>query len=201
MHELIEEYEADHKIVTVDYTNAFNTPNRIAIAETLQKHDVFRPFMRLFFLEYSEPSDLLFFADNTLYSTIKSTSGVRQGSALSSLYFCSLIHPILAEVADLFPEVTIRAYMDDITLSSRNTLSLEAAFLHLQELSKDLSLDVNCNKTEWFQKGAKNCPLALQKAGLSSPEKSVKILGAYIGENEDVSEKLVRQSVKHVCLF
>ena len=43
--------------------------------------------------------------------------------------------------------------------------------------------------------------MALQKAGLSSPEKSVKILGAYIGENEDVSEKLVRQSVKHVCLF
>ena len=205
VHELLKDRDSGHTILTVDYSNAYNTPQRAAIARALQQNSAFKPFMRMFYCEYGDPSDLLFFANNRLHTTIKSTSGVRQGSALSSLYFCALLQGALVEVAEFFPEVKIRAYMDDVTMSSKNRLSLEAAFLQLRELSSDIGLNINFSKSEWFDHEAtkqnNEQSLALSSLGVSKCDKTIKILGAYIGQRAEISALLVRKLEKHQCLF
>ena len=144
-------------------------------------------------------------AVSQLHAVIKSTSGVRQGSALSSLYFCALLQDALVEVAKLFPDVKIRAYMDDVTMSSKNQSCLEAAFLHLRELSADLALKINFTKSEWFNKEIDNAtnelPSTLRSLGVAQREDVIKILGAYIGEHNKVSDRLVGKLEKHKCLF
>ena len=202
VHEVLDEYDKGHAILAIDYKNAYNTPTRQAIFEALKKDGIFKPFMRIFNLEYGDSSDLLFFANNSLHSIVKSTSGVRQGSALSSLYFCALIQDSLKEIEESFPDVTVRAYMDDITLSSTNPLSLQTAFLHLHESSRLLGLEMNFQKCEWFKKtDTPWTPQTLQAMGVACPQETVKILGAYIGQDEMVSECLKKKMDKHKCLF
>ena len=109
VHELLSEYENGHALITVDFSNAYNTPRRDAITQALLDNPVFKPFMRMFYLEYGLPSELLFFAHNALFATIESSSGIRQGSSLSSMYFCALLQGPLREVLSLYPDVKIRA--------------------------------------------------------------------------------------------
>ena len=188
----------------MDFKNAYNTPHRTAIAQALlQQPSIFKPFMRMFHLEYGKPSDLLFFANNSLHSVIESSCGVRQGSALSSLYFCALLQGPLKEVASLYPEVKIRAYQDDVTMSSTNSTSLAAAFLHLRESTQDLNLEINFNKCEWFKssKTQEFDASPLRTLGVKKCEDSIKVLGGYIGRDKIVEEKLLEKMSKHECLF
>ena len=203
VHELISEYEAGSTILTVDFKNAYNTPHRTAIEQALFQYPVFKHFLRMFYLEYGQPSDLLFFANSSLYSTIESSSGVRQGSALSSLYFCTLLQGAFKEVADAYPEVTLRAYQDDVTMSSKNEASLEVAFKHFQELTKDLNLEINFHKCEIFQGSkAQHCKVsALRELGVQDCVDTIKVLGGYIGSNKAVERKLLEKLGKHNCLF
>ena len=92
VHELLSEYEAGNTVLTIDFKNAYNTPHRTAIEKALTQYPIFKHFMRMFYLEYGQPTELLFFANNSLHSVIQSSSGVRQGSALSSVYFCTVLH-------------------------------------------------------------------------------------------------------------
>ena len=190
-------------MLTVDFRNAYNTPQRNAIAQALLRDPIFKPFMRLFYLEYGMPSELLFFANNALHATIKSSSGIRQGSALSSMYFCALLQGPLKEVSTLYPEVKIRAYQDDVTLSPKNAQSLEAAFLYLREVTEEFNLHINFSKCEWFQKDVPNAdqPLPLEKLGVSFCTDAIKILGAYIGNDQVVENLLIKKMEKHKCLF
>ena len=57
VHELLDDYSNGHTILSVDYTNAYNTAQLSAIAQSLQAHKVFKPFMRMFYCEYGNPSD------------------------------------------------------------------------------------------------------------------------------------------------
>ena len=134
---------------------------------------------------------------------IESSCGVRQGSALSSLYFCALLQGPLKEVASLYPEVKIRAYQDDVTMSSTNSTSLAAAFLHLRESTQDLNLEINFNKCEWFKssKTQEFDASPLRTLGVKKCEDSIKVLGGYIGRDKIVEEKLLEKMSKHECLF
>ena len=203
IHELLQEYEDGHALLAVDFSNAYNTPRRDTIAQALTENSIFKPFMRLFYLEYGLPSELLFFAHNSLFATIESTSGIRQGSALSSMYFCALLQAPLREVASLYPDVKIRAYQDDVTLSSKNVQSLEAAFLHLREITGEFNLHVKFQKCEWFQKDTPrtDVPLPLEQLGVNFRTDAIKILGAYIGADEVVENLLLQKMEKHKCLF
>ena len=77
---------------------------------------------KFFAAEYSNASELLFYgSDGSLTDIIMSSAGVRQGSALASLYFCVFCQPILETLASEFPGIEINAYIDDITLVSRDS--------------------------------------------------------------------------------
>ena len=203
VHELLNEYEEGHAILTVDFSNAYNTPQRNAIAEALLGNPIFKPFMRLFYLEYGIPSELLFFAHNALFATIESSSGIRQGSALSSMYFCALLQGPLRELMHLYPDVKIRAYQDDVTLSSKNVQALEAAFFYLREIAAEMNLRINFQKCDWFQKNIPNIaqPPPLEKLGVNFCSDAIKVLGAYVGTDQVVENLLIKKMEKHKCLF
>ena len=203
VHELLSEYEAGNTVLTIDFKNAYNTPHRTAIERALTQYPIFKHFMRIFYLEYGQPTELPFFANNSLHSVIESSSGVRQGSALSSLYFCAVLHGALKEVADAYPEVTVRAYQDDVTMCSKNEASLEVAFLHFKELTSDLNLEINYRKCEIFQ-GSRALHIkdsSLRELGVQDCVDTIKVLGGYIGNNKAVERKLLEKLEKHNCLF
>ena len=159
--------------------------------------------MRLFYLEYGIPSELLFFAHNALFATIESSSGIRQGSALSSMYFCALLQGPLRELMHLYPDVKIRAYQDDVTLSSKNVQALEAAFFYLREIAAEMNLRINFQKCDWFQKNIPNIaqPPPLEKLGVNFCSDAIKVLGAYVGTDQVVENLLIKKMEKHKCLF
>ena len=202
IHELSDEYNDGNSVLTIDFTNAFNTPSRLALAKELYQNPIFRPFLRLFSLEYGTPSELLFFANDALHSTIQSSSGVRQGSALSSLYFCAFLHPCLTKLAAQATNVKVKAYIDDVTLSSKNSNDLMEAFFILRKLAKDIGLEINPKKCRFLQgKHTIEMPRSLLHAGIQETQGCVKVLGAFVGEKEDVRMNLIQSQNKHTCLF
>ena len=78
-----------------------------------------------------------------------------------------------------------------MNMCDMKTVPLEAAFLHLRELSTDLGLHINYSKSEWFNaessKNRNSHPDALRSLGVTHSDKTIKILGAYIGDHQEVS--------------
>ena len=109
----------------------------------------------------------------------------------------------LKKIAKLYPDVTIRAYQDDVTMSSKNESSLEVAFLHFKELTSELNLEINSRKCELFQGNntTNHRGMSLRELGVEDCVDSIKVLGAYIGHNKAVERKLLEKLEKHKCLF
>ena len=61
VHRLHKLYQEGQSILTMDISNAFNTPWRQDIANALFAFSSLRPFWRLFHAQYAEPSELLYF--------------------------------------------------------------------------------------------------------------------------------------------
>ena len=124
VHKLRDRWLDGHSILTVDMQNAFNSPSREEIAKCVFAFATLKPFQRFFAAEYSNASELLFYgSDGSLTDIIMSSAGVRQGSALASLYFCVFCQPILETLASEFPGIEINAYIDDITLVTSSSSS------------------------------------------------------------------------------
>ena len=66
VHQLQESYMKGEKILSIDLCNAFNSPYRDHIADSLYSYATLRPFQRLFHAQYSKPSEwfrILYSAD------------------------------------------------------------------------------------------------------------------------------------------
>ena len=149
------------------------------------------------------PSELLFYgADGKFAGVVQSSSGVRQGSPLSTLYFCALMQPILETLAEEFPGIKIFAFIDDINLASANSTLLAKAFDRLRALLTANSLEVAPTKCVWF--GGKNkiqLSDLLHDQGIRCEFEIIKILGAYIGDPDCISQKLCDILQKHQSAF
>ena len=203
VHTLHNKYEKGQCILSLDLKNAFNTPSRIDIAKAVFAFSAMRPFQRLFHAEYSRESELLYYGtDGQLAGVVPSTAGVRQGSPLATLYFCTLMQPILETMSMEFPEVKIFAYIDDVNLCSSNKAQLESAFFRFKELIEDKKLVLSSSKCVWFG-GASGAqiPIKLEQCGVKTEEKAIKILRAYIGNNATIKEKLMQKLEKHNEIF
>ena len=203
VHKLRDRWLDGHSILTVDMQNAFNSPSREEIAKCVFAFATLKPFQRFFAAEYSNASELLFYgSDGSLTDIIMISAGVRQGSALASLYFCVFCQPILETLASEFPGIEINAYIDDITLVSRDSTELEKAFFRLKGLLEEKQVKLAEAKCVWFRgKSGNSIPNSLSTQGVKSEDEAVKVLGAYIGENNTISERLLRQLEKQVTAF
>ena len=189
-------------VLTIDQSNAFNSPHRQAIARALYDVPGFKTFQKMFQLEYGNPSELLLFNGGKYYKSIWSQRGTRQGSALGGFFFCVLLHPALVELELKFPNVRIYAYCDDVTLTSHNKEDLVRAYFLFKSLCGPLGLTFNASKCEWYGGLAREpIPIELKAEGVKEVTGCIKILGAFVGELTFVSQKLVAKMEKHDCLF
>ena len=203
VHTLHEKYLTGHSILSVDLKNAFNTPSRNDVAKHVFGIATLRPFQRYFAAEYSEQSQLLFYgSEGKLVDTVSSSSGVKQGSPLSTLYFCTYLQPVLETLAEEFPGINIHAYIDDINLTSEDPNQLTNAFKRLKALVASSNLALSAHKCVWF--GGilgKSIPEALQAEGVQTESQATKVLGAFIGEDDAISQKLLQKIGKQEVIF
>jgi len=183
---------------TLDMKNAFNTIKRTSIASELYAVPAFQPFWNIFNLEYASPSELLFFHNGVLFSTIMSEEGTRQGSALGGFFFCVGIQPLLRDLAARFPDVRIYAYMDDITMTCPSEQRLAEAVLFAKLAFADLGLQLNPEKSEWFGQAA---PPHIVTHLLRARPRILKVLGAFLGEAELVTTTIIEKMKKHDVFF
>ena len=203
VHTLNSLYKEGSCIMSIDVKNAFNAPSRNDLARAVYGLATLRPFQRFFHAEYAAPSELLYYGHEGKHvGTILSTNGVRQGSTLSTVYFCALLQPVLETLAAKYPKVKINAYVDDITLASHNPEELTDAFLYLRELLTHQSLFVASHKCIWFGgKRKKRMPHVLRDAGVTGEDVAFKVLGAFVGDDKVVSQCLSKSLEKHNDIF
>ena len=193
VHELNRRYLEGNAILTLDLKNAFNSPSRDEIAKAVFAFHTLRPFQRFFTAEYGDASELLFYGKNgELFGTVNSAAGVRQGSPLSSLYFCTLLQPILESIAQDFPTIRIYAYVDDINLTSPDTNLLQQAYHKLKEMLAKQNIIMAPEKCIWFGGIHKlENPDGLRSEGIKTEHEAIKLLGAYVGETSKASALLL----------
>jgi len=98
-------------MITIDFKNAFNSICRSAIASSLlERHPHLYPF---FSWGYGQPTPLLL--DGFVNGW--SQTGVRQGDPLGPAFFSLGIQPLLEEIDNKLPQVTVMAYLDDVILA------------------------------------------------------------------------------------
>ena len=171
----------DSESLILDITNAFGTVRRDSIRESLlQCKD--GEILQYYFDKLYGKQTVIKTKDGI---TALSRMGVIQGETLSSLLFCISIDKILANVAHTYPQLSIRAYMDDIILTGDPT-NLKHAYSLLQSQLNSVGLKLNDDKLiHYSQKEPKpsciNSQLTVNGAV---------ILGTPIGTNEFIGNFL-----------
>ena len=203
IHQLTKHYQDGCAILSVDLRNAFNSPSRDEIAKALFAFASLRPFQRLFAAEYCNPSELLYYGRNgELKAILKSSAGVRQGSPLSSMLFCTFMQPILATIAQEFPTLKIYAFIDDINFAATDPGMLESAYQRLKELMISKMIDMAPQKCVWLAGHQRLAlPKSLELEGIQNESEAIKTLGAFVGDKNRVSEKLLSTLNKSRAAF
>ena len=78
--------------------------------------------------------------------TLRPENGVPQGATLSPIFFNIIIDPIIRDLRNLFPNIDIGLYADDIEVQSNNIQILTEALRILQYKLIELNLHINFDK-------------------------------------------------------
>ena len=123
--------------------------------------------------------------------------------------------PLLEMMAQEFPELYIYAYIDDVNFASKDPALISTAFQRFKVLLQEKRIELSCQKCVWFT-GKNNIAMpdtlempdtlffffdTLECQGISTEAKAAKFLGAFVGENQSVSSKLVQQLEKYGTIF
>lgn len=184
-------------VVTLDMKNAFNTLHRPVFVGAVKANDSFRVLLRHVESLYVGSSDLLVAEDAPLeagpapderkkvFRRLSSASGVRQGDVLGPVLFSLGIHDILLEARQRFPGATIKAYLDDITVTGDAKEVIETV-LFLDSKLPAIGLHLNPAKCGTIGPGSE---LVRDILGIA-PSTSLRVLGAYIGDDAEIANEL-----------
>lgn len=127
---------ADHVLVKLDFSNAFNCVRRDVILEAIAAKTP--EIYRLVHAAYScDP--ILVYGDHQL----RSREGAQQGDPLGPLEFCEAIHPLLVSLLSILKI----GFMDDITLAG-DIATVEADIDTIRDHGAEIGLQLNLKKCE-----------------------------------------------------
>ena len=156
----------------MDLSNAFNTISRKAIYEAIND---FTPSLRRYFLwSYGFPS-ILFDSNQQIFC--HSSAGVRQGDPLGPAFFALGIHKYLLQIRELYPNIALLAYLDDIVFMGLEA-EVHSAYDHLRNLLSGINLICDPSKSVTYPP---------RNSSSTSPS-GITILGCPMGENSFVSD-------------
>ena len=108
--------DADSVILSVDFSNAFNTLRREFMLSRTFSVPQLSPLWRLAHWAYRSPTDLLLIQHGVLVDSIVSAEGLRQGDPLSSLLFCFSVLPEYMSTVASAPGLRAVAIVDDLEI-------------------------------------------------------------------------------------
>lgn len=117
--------------IFVDLNNAFNCVDRKDTDEVVINEI---PFASNLYRNIYGKSSNLYYRNGETVTVIKSSSGVRQGNALSPLLFSLAIKSKLKLILDNMPACTIIAYLDDILIHVENMADADKYFAYVKEV-------------------------------------------------------------------
>ena len=203
-HAIDRDFSAGMKLVTADIKNAFNTPLRDVLASALASTPQFTGFRRIFELEYGAASELLYFHQGSLYATLLSERGVRQGSALGGFFFSLALQSALVNLKLAFPTINVYAYLDDLSLTGTDDGILADALAFFAAEISSTGMALNLSKCEYFDPSD---PFQLRHLSpafpqdISRPLGCIKALGVFHGDAGCCARRLVEKCVKHRVFF
>ena len=176
-----------------DVTNAFNTIDRTAVANSIFAEPRMSDVWHLFHWQHSAPSLLLAFDENNnLHTAINSTQGVQQGSSVSSVAFALAVQPAyekaMRSAAPAEGTAVATAILDDFTIVGSPATCFEVTTALKRELAA-LSLSLNCKKTVALWPNTTAVPAEVEQGveqlGLRLARGHAPLLGAFIGHDDD----------------
>lgn len=144
-------------ILFLDISNAYGNLNRESLCKILQTYHVDQKFINYFnsfydYLEYYVTND------NKMSGPFKWKDGLIQGCSLSPLLFITALNYILTHIDSQFKnkygydlensnKILLTAFVDDICLITKDTVSAEIVYNKLVELFKNIGLPISKEKT------------------------------------------------------
>ena len=175
-------------LLVFDIKNAFNAVFRDAIFK--QVSIAIPSLLPLVSLFYEHPSSLLLPGGQGLFSE----EGTQQGDPLAPALFSLALAPVLAKLAEDFQNFDLRAYLDDICVSSAHAEDLIDEFIPaLKRELKGIGLELQISKSALVVPEGAHCPdldcQGLEVIKLDEGE-GIKFLGSPVGAPDFVSDFL-----------
>lgn len=172
-------FDENHLILAVDFSNAFNSLRRGAIAEIVQSK--FPELSHLFHWSYGSATPLI--SEGEVVA--RSCTGVRQGDPLGPAFFCMGIQDLVSSVPvpSQNQPVSILGYMDDITLMGP-TEGVARTFRELADRARARGLRVNPAKCVAFGPPQETMRDEVLELAIPTTSDGIVILGAPIGTDE-----------------
>jgi hypothetical protein len=192
--------------IAIDFINAFNSRDRAQLLHALFGQQQLSSIHRFAHWAYSAPSPLYVYGkDGTVIATIDSSNGVKQGDPLGSLSFAVSVKDIYAAVAEVSPNVTVLAILDDVTLIGPPEDVMKAV-KRLEELAKAAGLLIQAKKSVCFFFSDQQLPSSVEQflrdKGIPIEREAGMLLGAPIGRNVEKIGSLLRNIVaEHESFF
>ena len=112
-------YEAGGVLIAVDGRNAFNAVSRTEVLRQAAEHipEAYALVAKLY--ASAEAPSLMYGLDGQpVAARLLSAQGVQQGDPLGPVLFALVILPIMREFRQLFPDLTLPGFLDDLTVAS-----------------------------------------------------------------------------------
>jgi hypothetical protein len=180
---------ADHALLLLDFSNAFNTLDRTAMLRAISERcPHFLPYARFC---YGAPTPLL-----GPGCSLNSQCGTQQGDACGPLFFAVTVHPLAVQAAQA-PDTTLAAWFLDDGSQAGSVAGLAEAVAKLEPAAAAIGLKLNRAKCKLFGPGLLDDLPAPLRGILWVPWTSgVRVLGTPVGRSPFVRAELAQVYAK-----
>ena len=185
------ERHADHVLLSLDLANGFNSMFRHVMLERLYALPELSLMWRVADLCYGVPSPLHLFGRDGLVASFVSERGSRQGCVLGTLLFCLGLQPILEQASRDLTELSVSAYIDDLTAVGPLEL-VDVFFQRLITSTSSAGLTVSLPKSSLLWPSGQSVPEHVRRWATERSVplacRAVPLLGSMVGLDSTLRE-------------